>query len=161
MSKFDYKIICDSREREKHIIEAFKKHNINYEIRGLPTGDYMIQTLDGYVAPVIVERKATIDEIIINILEKPREGEQLNRFEKELLRAYKSPNKMIIVIEDLQGYEKMLKGEYRSKVHQNAILGKLMALKSRYGFELIYVDKKFTASMIHKILYYELRERLK
>lgn len=161
---FKYKIICDSREKENlHILDQFKKHNIPYEVRGLATGDYRIQTLDrNFVSPVVIERKASIEELISNILEKPTPGEKLNRFEKELYRAAKSPNmKLILLIEDLNAYEKLLKGDYRSKVNPNAISGKLFALKARYNFELTYSDKKYTASNIHKILYYALREDLK
>lgn len=162
MNKIDFKIICDSREKENlNILKTFEKHNIAYEVRALPIGDYIIQTLNGYVAPVIIERKKNINEIIGNILQKPNTGEEVNRFEKELIRASKSPNKLIVLIEELDGYEKMLKGNYRSKVHPNAITGKLFSLKARYGFELVFIDPKYSASFIHKTLYYDLREKLK
>lgn len=160
---FKYKIICDSREKENmHILEQFKKHNIPYEVRGLATGDYRIQTLDrNFVSPIVIERKR-LDEVIGNIIQKPADGEELNRFEKELHRAAKSPNmKLILLIEELDGYEKLLRGDYRSKVNPNAITGKLFALKARYGFELVFIDPKYSASFIFKTLYYALRENLK
>ena len=82
--EFDYKVVCDSREKEnQHIIEQFKKHNIPYEVSGLVTGDYRIQTLDrNFVSPIVIERKR-LDEVIGNIIQKPYDGEKLNRFEKE------------------------------------------------------------------------------
>ena len=36
-----------------------------------------------------------------------------------------------------------------------------MAYKARYGFELIFTDKKMSASMIYNLLYYEAREYIK
>ena len=60
---------------------------------------------------------------------------------------------------------RLLNEEFRtdkpSKMNKNAFIGMLMAYKSRYNFEIVWLDKEFSASYIYKMLYYEAREYLK
>ena len=71
MKEIKYKIIIDTREKQTdHIEKAFKKNNIDYIRRALPIGDYIIEGPRGYVPNVVIERKASIDELVGNLLDK-------------------------------------------------------------------------------------------
>ena len=57
---------------------------------------------------------------------------------------------------------KLLTGNYRSKVNSKAITGMVVSLLAKYpNLHIIAVDKKLSPSMVHKLLYYSLREKLK
>ena len=164
MEKINFKIIIDTREKEiDHIIKAFKKNNIKYERRALPIGDYIVEGPSGYVPNVTIERKASIDELIANLLDKSTVDENgNNRFTRELIRAKKANKKFILLIEDEKFYINMLTGNYRSKVNPKAAKGMIMSLQAKYpNLSIMPIEKKLTGSYIHSVLYYALREDLK
>ena len=164
MNKINFKIIIDTREKQiDHIIKAFEKHNIKYERRALPVGDYIVEGPSGYVPNVVIERKASIEEIISNLLDKSTVDENgNNRFTRELIRAKKANKKFILLIEDEKFYINMLTGNYRSKVNPRAAKGMIMSLQAKYpNLSIMPIEKKLTGSYIHSVLYYALREDLK
>ena len=164
MNKIDYKIVMDTREKQvDHIIKAFEKNNIPYERRSLPIGDYIIESSAGYVPNVVIERKASIEEILGNILDKSTVDENgNNRFTRELIRAKKANKKFILLIEDEKFYINMLTGSYRSKVNPKAAKGMIMSLQAKYpNLSIMPIEKKLAGSYIHSVLYYALREDLK
>ena len=161
---FNYKLIIDSREKEiDHIISKLLSNRISYDVQGLSIGDYRIQS-DTYSPPIVIERKASLDELIGNLLDKDKDNEGNNRFMREILRSSKTvpKTKVILLIEDKDYYEKLLKGDYKSNVHPNAIKGMIMSLEAKYpNLSIVGVDKKYSASYINNVLYYHLREQLK
>ena len=164
MEKINFKIIIDTREKEiDYIIKAFEKHNIKYERRALPIGDYIIEGPSGYVPNVVIERKASIEEIISNLLDKSTVDENgNNRFTRELIRAKRANKKFILLIEDEKFYINLLTGNYRSKVNPKAAKGLIMSLQAKYpNLSIMPIDKKLVGSYIHSVLYYALREDLK
>ena len=164
MEKINFKIIIDTREKEiDHIIKAFEKNNVKYERRGLPIGDYIVEGPSGYVPNVVIERKASIDELIGNLLDKSTVDENgNNRFTRELIRAKKANKKFILLIEDEKFYINMLTGNYRSKVNPRAAKGMIMSLQAKYpNLSIMPIEKKLAGSYIHSVLYYALREDLK
>ena len=164
MNKIEAKIIIDTREKNiEHIIKAFEKNNIKYERRALPIGDYIIEGPSGYVPNVTIERKANIDEIIANLLDKSTVDENgNNRFNRELIRSKKANKKFILLIEDEKFYINMLKGNYRSKMNPKAAKGQIMSLQAKYpNLSIMPIEKKLAGSYIHSVLYYALREDLK
>lgn len=165
---FDYKIIIDTREKElKHITDKFEANNIKVEYRGLVVGDYRIQTIDpggshsSYSPPVVIERKANLNELIANLLgEKDSFG--LTRLHRELERAKESKTKLIILIEELDWYNKLLRGDFISKVNPKAARGMILSLEAKYSnVSIVGIDKKESASYIHTVLYYHLRQKMK
>lgn len=165
MNKINFKIIIiDTREKNiEHIIKAFEKNNIKYERRALPIGDYIIEGSSGYVPNVVIERKASIDELIGNLLDTATKDENgNNRFTRELIRAKKANKKFILLIEDEKFYINMLTGNYRSKVNPRAAKGMIMSLQAKYSnLSIMPIEKKLAGSYIHSVLYYALREDLK
>lgn len=164
MKTIKYKIVIDSREKEnKHIIEAFNKNGISTITRGVPTGDYIIESSGNYVPNIAIERKGSLDELIGNLLDSATKNEHgKNRFMRELDRSKQCNKRLVILIEDREWYSKLLKGQYISRVNSKAISGMIISILAKYpNVSIMAEDKKFAGSMIHKILYYALREDLK
>ena len=129
---------------------------------GQETGDYRIIYKDGYMPPVTVERKACIDELIGNILDNRKDESGNNRFVREILRAKEEGLKFYLLIQDKDYYKKLITGRYLSRVNKNAISGMIMSLTAKYPWvHIVACDREISPSMVHKILYYELREKLK
>lgn len=163
-NKIEYKVIVDTREKNiEHIIKAFEKNNIKYERRSLAIGDYIVEGLGGYVPNIVIERKASIDEIIGNLLDRATRDENgNNRFIRELIRAKRANKKFILLIEDGKFYTNLVTGNYRSKVNPKAAKGMILSLESKFrNLNIVWMEKREVASYIHSILYYCLREDLK
>lgn len=75
----DYAIIYDTREQDIFIPQILCKNGIQTIRRKLDTGDYAIQYRDGYMPPVVVERKACLDELIGNMLDNRKDADGNNR----------------------------------------------------------------------------------
>ena len=158
----DYTIIYDSREQDLFIPQILRKNGIQTIRRKLDTGDYAIQYKDGFRPPVVIERKASCDELIGNMLDHRKDTNGNNRFIRELERAKEQDLKVYLLIQDKDYYLKLITGEYRSKVNPKAISGMIISLLAKYpNLHIIAVDKELSPSMVYKILYYELRENLK
>lgn len=155
-------------------IEGKRSKPIEYyeQDKGLKTGDFTIavQTPDGKVInfqnEIVIERKASLSEICSNLVDsKSKDEEGLNRFERELKRAKEQNIKVILLIEVADGYSKSVQGIFRhdmaSKMRPRSFISKLFALKARYGFELVFIDKQNSADYIFNELYYHAREYLK
>lgn len=160
---FDYKIIIDTREKEnKHIVEKLKKNNIDIDNVALKIGDYAITTDYGHRAGVVIERKASLNELISNLLDKVKDLNGNNRFNRELIRAKENNIKIIVLIEEIDWYSKLLNGDYISQVNPKAIRGLIMSLEAKFpNLSIVGVDKRTSASYIHTTLYYHLRQELK
>lgn len=166
---FEYVVLIDTREKElKHITDKFEANNISVQHIGLVVGDYRIQAtaLDGnqmnYSPRVVIERKANLNELIANLLgEKDQHGK--TRLHRELQRSLESKTKLIIMIEELDWYNKLLRGDYISQVNPKAIRGMIMSLEAKYHpyVSIVGIDKSQSASYIHTTLYYHLRQELK
>ena len=162
MKNIDYKIIVDTREKKNdHILKVFDKNNIKYEKRALKTGDYAIQYKDK-VLDLVIERKANIDELLQNLIEKSNNDENVNRVHREFIRASAMDLKVVLLIEDSNYYENLLKGNYRSNINSNSAKGLIMSLEAKYpNLTIKGIDKDFVASYIFNTLYYHLKEHIK
>ena len=164
MKEIKYFVVIDTREKQiDHILKAFKKNNIDYIRRTLPIGDYIIEGPRGYVPNVVIERKASIDELVGNLLDTSTKDENgNNRFIRELIRAKRANKKFILLIEDEKFYTNLVTGNYRSKINPKAAKGMIMSLEAKYpNLNIVWMEKREVASYIHSILYYCLREDLK
>ncbi|MGE6379962.1 ERCC4 domain-containing protein [Peribacillus muralis] len=154
-------IIVDTREQKnQHVLDYFRKKNVPFKIRTMKTADYSAMipknpemgiTRDIYLTAGI-ERKNGVDELVGSIKER-------NRFENELIRASKNP--FVMIVEDLEGYQKILKGSYRSKYEPKALLGSLKTFEVRYNFSTVFLAPGATGNYIYHHFYYMTRELLK
>ncbi|WP_144640067.1 ERCC4 domain-containing protein [Bacillus cereus] len=156
-------IVIDTRENVNgHILDYLHQKGIPIKNQKLDTGDYgcMIPKNEELGIPrdiyldSRVERKAHMDEITSNL-----QKDTQTAFENELIRSKDIP--FTLIVEDLKGYEKMLKGQYRSKYSPLALLGRLNTFKAKYNFEIVYLDKKFSGNWIYHHFYYQAKHYLR
>lgn len=154
-------IKIDTREKRGHIEKSFKKNNINFIKEKNDVGDYalIIPEID-YECSLYIELKANLEELSMNLCEK-RDENYTNRFERELLRAKEQGKKLVILIEDADWYENMMKHNYKTKLKPKAFRGMLLTLRAKYGVEIVGVDKELCSSYIYNILYYQARAELR
>lgn len=159
----DYEIICDTREQDVFIQETLEKNNIRTVRKKLETGDYAIRYKNEYIPNVLIERKANIDELIGNLLDAASKDEEgNNRFIRELKRAQETNTKIFLLIQDKDYYLKLITSNYISKVNSNAITAMIISLLAKFdNLHIVACDRKESASLVYKILYYHLREELK
>lgn len=156
-------IVMDSREQQaNHITNYLHQKDIPLKIQKLDTGDYTACipkneelgiSRDIYLDSRI-ERKASVNEIVGNLGKDER-----TRFENELIRSQHIP--FTLLLEDVEGYKKIINGEYHSKYNPLALLGSLNTFKARYNFEIVYLDKKFSGNFIYYHFYYQMKNYLK
>jgi len=154
-------ITVDTREQKKqHVLDYFRKKNVQFRLRTMKTGDYSAMipanqelgiTRDVYLN-TILERKNGVDELVESIKDR-------TRFENELIRASRHP--FVLIVEDLEGYSKILYGMYRSKYSPEALLGSLKTFEARYNFSTVFIAPNTTGNYIYHHLLYAARESLK
>ena len=159
----DYEVIFDTREQDIFIPSVLAGKGIKVKREKLDVGDYRIRCIsNGYMSPVTVERKACIDELIGNMLDNRKDEDGNNRFIREILRAKEQGFKLYLLIQDSNWYEKLIRGQYLSKVNSKALSGMITSLMAKYPWlHIVACNREISPSMVHKILFYELREELK
>lgn len=167
MKNIEYFILVDTREKKNdHVLEVFEQNNINYKLTKLDFGDYAIETIpkDGqqvYRAKFIIERKSNLDELLQNLIERDNTGKLGNRFHREMIRFEATNTKCLLLIEDLNYYENILKHNYRSQVKAKSARGLILSLEAKYDFLKVKgMKKELMASYIHSTLYYNLRREI-
>ena len=156
-------IVVDSRENvNSHITDYFNKNSINYVTKKLDSGDYSCFipknqelgiTRDMY-AEVMIERKNSVSELASSFTDR-------TRFESEFIRAFGNGTKIFLLVEDGNGYDNLLKGNYRSEYDPKALLASLKSFECRYDFGTSFIDKKNSGNFIYFTLKYYLYEFLK
>lgn len=154
-------IIVDTREQvNQHVLEYFRKREIPFKFQAMKTGDYSamlpknpeLGIMRDLYLKAVVERKNGVDELVQSIKDR-------QRFENELIRGSKIPFRLIV--EDLQGYEKILNGQYRSKYDPKSLLGSLKTFEARYNFTTVFIAPYTTGNYVYHHLLYYCREMLK
>ena len=149
-------IISDRREQvNQHILGYLTKHKIKYIERSLVTGDYSAMIGDMTMERnVVVERKASIDEIAGNFTADRQ------RFEDEFTRAKAEGLKVFLVIENCSWSDIFLHN-YRSKLEPKSLIASLLAWQVRFNITICFCKPEETGQIIHGILFYAAREALK
>lgn len=156
-------IVIDTREKaNEHIRDYLHKKGVPFKIQKLETGDYSAMLpaneelgikRDIYLNS-FVERKAHLDEITGNL-----QRDTQTAFENELRRSQDS--RFVLIVEDIDFYTKLLKGQYRSKYDPKALLGRLKSFQVKYDFDIIPVKPLESGNFIYYRFYYEMRHHLK
>ncbi|MHB1255267.1 MAG: ERCC4 domain-containing protein [Dethiobacteraceae bacterium] len=155
-------ILHDTREQENgHILAWLTEAGIPHAKRNLPTGDYSIMLpacpelglhRDVYFSGAI-ERKGSIDELVGTVKDR-------TRFENELIRGQQL-EWFALLVEDVGGYSRLVKGDYRSQYEPKALLASLAALSLRYSCPVHFLPRDQSARWIHSHLHYFALERLR
>ncbi|WP_271814216.1 ERCC4 domain-containing protein [Clostridium beijerinckii] len=161
-------ILYDTREQvNDHILSWFETKKIPYKRQVINEGDYtaiikarpdMGIYRDLYFK-VGVERKNSVDELAGNLGEKTDTRDDI-RLERELIRAKMKGIKMFLVIEDPNGLQNIIKGNYRSQYKPNSFIGKLTSLQDKYIQNTVFTSNLDTGYHIFRILYYAVRNFL-
>lgn len=156
-------VIVDSRENENsHITKWFNEKKIQYITQKIESGDYSFYlpaapelgiVRDLYFTDRIsIERKNSLEELSGTFSTR-------DRFESELLRA---KNKLfILMVEESQGYEKIINHKYNTQYNEKSFLATLFTFRHRYGMDINFIDKRYSGLFIYQQMYYYLREFLK
>lgn len=150
------KVIVDTREQKnQHILEYFDKNNIIWKSQKLDSGDYSLELPEKYNYLnefVIIEKKNSLSEIAGNFT-KGRE-----RFYREFERA--KNKKKHLVVEDAT-WKRVFNENYRSEMSSNSMIASILSFSIKYNMPVWFVGKSESPILIWKLLYYELREKLK
>ena len=152
------KIYVDSREKwthdgstDTHIRRYLEKHSIEWEVKKLDCGDYMLPCKN-----VSVDRKQNLDELATNLLNPNDKA----RFWREVRRARETGIRLIILCEhggairafrDVKSWRSKY-GRVTGKSLSEAIFRLFMA----YGVPVLFCDKRSTGRRIIEILNEEL-----
>lgn len=154
-------ILVDTREQQnQHILEYFDSKKIPYESMKLGIADYSVKLpgcpelgiVKDIHLPIVIERKNSVDELVQTIKER-------TRFENELIRSQKF--RFLLMVEDSNGYENILRGNYRSKYEPKAFLATMKSFETRYGFSTIFIPKRSIGNFLYYEFYYYARNFLK
>ncbi|MFB9988923.1 ERCC4 domain-containing protein [Bacillus benzoevorans] len=156
-------ILIDTREQNySHIIEFFNSRKIPYMNKKLDVGDYAVMIpknegmgiLRDLHIPVVIERKAHIDELIGNF-----KADKRTAFQNELIRS--KGMDFVLIIEQGSGYSDILANNYKSEMKPQSVIGTLKTFESRYDFNTIFIDRQIVPIWIYHHLYYRVRNVLK
>lgn len=152
-------ILVDTREKvNDHIINYFKKNGIKYKEVYIPTGDYAItMEMDGKCIEsafkIVIERKNSVDELVGSFKHR-------QRFSNEFLRAKKEDARILLLVEDPNGYENIMTGNFRSAYTPTALMHSLKAFETRFNFQTVFLNKKYSGHYIYTTLLFYAREVL-
>lgn len=153
-------LIVDTREQDTNRARRrIARTELPYIRRALSFGDYscMITLPDGSVldfsSSVAIERKMDLDEIAACFTRHRA------RFEREFQRAKANHAKLYLLIENAS-WEKVIKGDYRSRMHPKALMASLTAWLARYDCQIIMCDELTSPRLIRELLYREVKEML-
>lgn len=146
-------LIVDSREKwtqgngDNHIRRAFDKAGIDYVVRKLDEGDYMMEG-----GTVTVDRKQNLDELAANLLNKVDKA----RFWREARRAAQKGIKLIVLCEHGDGIESIndvprWKSKY-TQITGRSIITEMIRLEMAYGVRWCFCDRRNAGEWIIKLL---------
>lgn len=149
-------IICDTREQQNgHVTGYFDKKKVAHTSRKLDTGDYSAMIGDMTLEhDVVVERKASIDELCGNVTVDRQ------RLADEFTRAKADGLKVFLVVENASWSDIFLHN-YRSKLEPKSLIATLLSWQIRYNITVVFCKPGESGQIIYGILYYAAREALK
>jgi ERCC4-type nuclease len=157
-------VLIDTREQKaEHITNYMKDKGVPYKSKKLDYGDYSFLLPRNPEAGIMrdiyfnteisVERKRSLNELSNNFTHDRAQ------FENELIRA--NNGKLILMIENVKGYQNIIKHNYRTDYKPKSYIGTLHTFRHRYGMEVMFIDPAYSGNFIYYTFYYWLREYLK
>ena len=142
------RLIVDSREKKwEHIAAYIDRNGIEYEVKKLDVGDYMLEG-----GRVSVDRKRNLSELSHNLMNRADHS----RFWKEVRRAREQGIKLYILCEH-GGKVKSIQdvaqwSDKYSGVSGRALMERIYKCHIAYGVEFLFCDKRSTGRRIIEIL---------
>lgn len=168
-------VIVDTREQPSAMaLKRYKRFGCPYSRRKLEYGDYtfnftkpdgkpLFDDTEAVKPPVVIERKASLEELSGNLTEKRQEKHKemnvRNRFEAELKLAHDNGASVYLLIEDA-ALSNVLNHQYNTKLNEASFFHTLTAYMARYDLKLIFCRADESGGVIKEILFRELKERL-
>ena len=125
MTKKTFTIIQDTREKKPWAFVATGSVG-DIKVSKLDTGDYSIEGMEDIL---MIERKASVDEIFMNL------GVQWERFEREMERAKPYKYKYLVIEATMRD---VYRGSRYSKMSGRFIMARLVHLQLEYGVQVIF-----------------------
>lgn len=148
-------LVVDTREKwtqpnskDTHIKDYFDRHGIEYTIRKLDYGDYML-TDKPYI---VIDRKQSLDEASKNLMNRS----DRSRFWREVKGAHDNGIHLVVLVESgnlVRSINDVPK--WRSKyspVTGRRLIDEMIRLEMAYGVEWQFCSKRSTAKRILNIL---------
>ena len=149
------KLLVDSREKwtqsnssDVHLRNYFEKHSIEYEIRKLDCGDYMLED-----NPLLsIDRKQSLEELARNLMNR----KDSSRFWREVRRCHSGGIKLVVLVESgpaVLGINQVPK--WRSKyspVTGRRLIDEMIRLEAAYGVRWVFTSRRSTGKKIMEIL---------
>ena len=159
-------VLIDTREKKNnHITNYLNRKEISFKKKKLDFGDYSFLVPEYkelgimkdiyFSGQISVERKNSLEELSGNFTRGR------SQFENELIRSQGSGARMILMVEDGQGYEKIINGKYDTDYNNKSFIGTLQAFRARYGIDINFINPKYSGNFMYYTFYYYLREYLK
>lgn len=153
-------LLLDTREQETASLKRrLKDIGLPHKREKLNFGDYSCEVTlpNGSVGRFdwlfAIERKMNIDELAMCFTS------QRKRFTAEFERAKQAGAKIYLLIEGAT-MEKIVNGQYRSKVSPNALMASIFAFLVRYNCQILFCKAETSGRVIKEILYREAKEYL-
>lgn len=151
-------LLVDTREQDTPAYrQRIRQIELPYYREKLNAGDYGIRTTDdsGRVidAHTVIERKMSLDELCTCFTS------DRSRFRREFERASASGTKVWLMVEDAS-WVQMRHGQYRSRMHPNALLGSVFSWAARYNISIVMCRADDAPELIRNILYHALKHEL-
>lgn len=160
-----FRILVDTREQDTpKATYRYRSFGCPYGKATLRYGDYAYNAVlpsrnkiydeSSTITPLCaIERKMDLDELA-GCFTRGRE-----RFTKEFERAAEHGARIYLICENAT-WEKLIRGEYKSKLHPNAFLASIEAWMVRYNMNVTFCEARTSGRLIKEILYRDLKERL-
>lgn len=145
----------DSREKwtqpnstDTHIKDYFDRHGIEYEVRKLDVGDYII---DGQ-PNIVVDRKQSLSEVATNLMNR----KDSSRFWREIRRAHEQGIQLVVLCESGPSVLNINQvPRWRSKyspVTGRRLIDEMIRVEMAYGVVWRFCSKRSTGKRIVEIL---------
>ena len=148
-------LIVDSREKwtqpgnaDRHLRSYFGRNGIEYEVRKLECGDYMLDS-NPYLS---IDRKQSLEEMSRNLMNRS----DSSRFWREVRRAHASGIQLVVLVEsgpavlNINDVPKW-KSKY-SQVTGRRIIDEMIRLEMAYNVRWEFCSKQSTGKRIMEIL---------
>lgn len=151
----EMEIYCDSREKPTAQAKArYRRMNVPVIQKKLDCGDYSARCpLLDLSDTVAIERKMSIAELSSCFCQ------QRGRFKREFDRAKAKGMKIYLLIEN-GSLDMIYAHKYRTNMAPQAMIASLFAWLARYNCQVLFCDELNSGSVIHDVLYREMKERL-